>query len=354
GTLWPEGVLDIPAKPRPKGKGGDEKGGKGSEKGTAGNPPGEESTTLPRSFHDVPQKENSNDPPQDLEELFPKPPEIPDDFTEVPMPPIEGELRDRFFKHRPRDFLIDPQQMLSEQRSNDLASFLRFHAEEEENEIDIYLIVLGKGQSVPVDISLKNLHRDWFGDVPTALVVTQMGSLGRTQMIYGDPIHAAIEPSALSRIYQHCLREAQTHEDDSDQIETMALELAAEIYWVSQLMKTKDSESTDRVTSADLTSAAAAASAEANSATTASNAAPVAFSRMGLESRSGLPWWWMLGIIGTLGIILLAWIGSWFWRRDSLSSKPVLFEERQLPPRLGGEYSGGGYIGISYEVGHRE
>ena len=54
----------------------------------------------------------------------------------------------------------------------------------------------------------------------------------------------------------------------------------------------------------------------------------------------------MIGILaaGCLAAFLV-------WRRDSLSAQPILFPDRRLPARLGGEFSGGGYVGISFDIG---
>ena len=34
----------------------------------------------------------------------------------------------------------------------------------------------------------------------------------------------------------------------------------------------------------------------------------------------------------------------------SLAAKPMLFPELEVPARLGGSFSGGGYVGISFNV----
>ena len=47
-----------------------------------------------------------------------------------PLPPLEGELRDLYFGFAPVDFLIDPQRLLTEQKSNDIMRFLEFHSDE--------------------------------------------------------------------------------------------------------------------------------------------------------------------------------------------------------------------------------
>ncbi len=64
--------------------------------------------------------------------------------------------------------------------------------------------------------------------------------------------------------------------------------------------------------------------------------------------------WWIFGSVALLALIAAIWMGSWMWRRDSLNRKPVLFQELSMPNRLGGEFSGGGFVGMSYDVSGRE
>ncbi|MGY8641917.1 MAG: hypothetical protein ACKVJU_12590 [Verrucomicrobiales bacterium] len=263
------------------------------------------------------------------------------------MPPIEGGLRDRFFKNRPKEFLIDPQQMLTEQKSNDVRRFLEYHAEEAG--IDIYLIVMGNGQKIPEDISLASQHREWFGEIPTALVATTMGTMGNTQIVYGDQITGSVDKNAIDKVYQHCLREAQKIENDSDQIEQLALELSIQLYWVSQLLD-KDSGTVSPITS------------NANGEIVATSrpdgaAMPIPFQNGASTTMGplGIPLtWWILGSVALLALISAIWMVSWMWRRDSLNRKPVLFQELSMPSRLGGEFSGGGFVGMSYDVSGRE
>ncbi len=263
------------------------------------------------------------------------------------MPPIEGELRDRFFKNRPKEFLIDPQQMLTEQKSNDVRRFLEYHAEEAG--IDIYLIVMGNGQKIPEDISLASQHREWFGEMPTALVATTMGTMGNTQIVYGEVITGSVDKNALDKVYQHCLREAQKIENDSDQIEQLALELSIQLYWVSQLLD-KDSGTVSPITfNADREIVATSRPDGAAMPIPFQNRASTMMGPLGIPLA-----WWIFGSVALLALIAAIWMGSWMWRRDSLNRKPVLFQELSMPNRLGGEFSGGGFVGMSYDVSGRE
>ncbi len=375
GGLWPEGVMDVAATAPKDGKEGDKKAGdeksagkEGDKKptdpanpeadgdvklantdteGVSDNPPGEEPTATKRRVREIPPGMGP-EVPETISIAEATLPPLVDEAED--MPPIEGQLRDQFFKYRPRAFLIDPQQMLTEQKSNDVRRFLEYHAEEAG--IDIYLMVMGKGQQIPADISLDAQHREWFGEMPTALVATTMGSMGHTQFAYGDQITGSVEKSALDKVYQHCLREAQKIENSSDQVEQLVLELSIQLYWVSQLLDKDQGAVTPPVhlTSTGIEEPVAAVRPDGSmpipfsSSVGGTNIAPLGFDLM----------WWILGGILLIAVVITLWCVSWVWRRDSLNRKPVLFEELTIPGRLGGEYSGGGFIGMSFDVSGRE
>ena len=69
------------------------------------------------------------------------------------LPPLEGELKDIYFGFAPVDFLIDPQRLLTEQKSNDIMRFLEFHSDE--SEFRIFVMCLGEKQKIPDDVDLR-------------------------------------------------------------------------------------------------------------------------------------------------------------------------------------------------------
>ena len=53
----------------------------------------------------------------------------------------------------------------------------------------------------------------------------------------------------------------------------------------------------------------------------------------------------ILGCLAVLGLI--GWIILWWKGRENVSGEPLLFPEFTISPRLGGEVSGGGFVGMS-------
>ena len=261
-------------------------------------------------------------------------------------PDIVGELRDEYFALRPVEYLLDPQELLTEQKSNDVRRFLEYHAEEAE--FDIYLMLFAGPQEVPSEISLAQRHVDWFGDEPAVTVAYFMDQPERTVIEFNGAIRKSLPDAVFKRIFQSCVREAQVSHNSSDQVERLAIELSIRLYWMTKLLERQSAGETISSTQEGLSEPWEEMEADA-AAGTLTIPAEVGSLRGLLESFGGVPWAWIGSILGILGAGLLT--GFLVWRRDSLSAKPILFPDRNLPSRLGGEFSGGGYIGISFDVG---
>ena len=98
---------------------------------------------------------------------------VPELIVETPaveaLPKIEGDLQELYFAHPPVDFLVDPQRLLTEQKSNDIKRFLEFHSDE--SDFHIYVLVVGETQSIPEEVDLRELHREWFEDAATVMMI---------------------------------------------------------------------------------------------------------------------------------------------------------------------------------------
>lgn len=253
------------------------------------------------------------------------------------LPPIEGNLRDRYFALAPIDHLVDPQQLLTEQKSHDIERFLQYHAEEAE--FDICLLLFGGTQEIPEDLSLEQKHREWFGNQPIVTVAYFLAHPERTEIVYGENVSKALPKNAFEEIFKYCVREAQVAETPFDQVERLAIELSIRLYWVAKTL--------ERDAAGELTGVPADRENPEweGGPVVLGSAAPGDF----LGTNLGRFPWVLTGISGAM---LLGAIGGiwWWWRRDSLAAKPMLFPELEVPSRLGGAFSGGGYVGISFNV----
>ncbi len=273
---------------------------------------------------------------------------LPDEIVEEeayePLPPIEGELSDLYFAHAPVDFLIDPQRLLTEQKSNDIKRFLEFHSDE--SDFRIFVMALGETQKIPDDIDIEELHEKWFSDSPTVLMLYYREQPQLTQLVFNESVRGSLPKSVFDRILQNTLREGGVTELAPDQVEKMAIELSIQLYWLGRLMEYENKDDQARAAKSGIHEMVASPDAPE----LLREYAPGIF----IEDTGKI-----ISLVFTLVIVvgglalmgLIGW-GVLAWRgRENVSGQPLLFPEFQISPRLGGEFSGGGFVGMSFELG---
>jgi len=260
------------------------------------------------------------------------------------LPPIEGELRNVYFGYPPVDYLIDPQRLLTEQKSNDIKRFLEFHSDE--SEFNIYVMVIGETQEIPEDIGLQELHKEWFSDQTTVLMVYHREHPALTEFVYNENVRSALPKSVFDRIRQNCLRQGAATDLAPDQVEKMAIELSIQLYWLGRLMAAEGAE------------AKAISEAESVYDLPASADAPELLREYApsifLEESSRQA----ISILITIAVILaclvlvafVGWIVIWLRGMDRIGGGPLIFPSFQPVPRLGGEFSGGGFVSMSFDI----
>lgn len=271
------------------------------------------------------------------------PEEIVEEEAYEPLPPLEGELSDLYFAHAPVDFLIDPQRLLTEQKSNDIKRFLEFHSDE--SEIRIFVMAIGETQKIPADIDIEALHKKWFSDQPTVLMLYYREQPQLTQLVFNESVRNSLPKSVFDRILQNTLREGGVTELAPDQVEKMAIELSIQLYWLSKLMEHENKEDQARAANSSIHEMIASPDAPELLREYApgifiedtSKVISLVFTLVVVVGG--------LSIIGLIGWGILAWKG-----RENISGQPLLFPDFKISPRLGGEFSGGGFVGMSFEL----
>lgn len=273
---------------------------------------------------------------------------VPQDVVEEeayePLPPIEGELSDLYFAYPPVDFLIDPQRLLTEQKSNDIKRFLEFHSDE--SNFRIYVMALGETQKIPADIDIQALHKKWFSDSPTVLMLYYREQPQLTELVFNESVRASLPKSVFDRILQNCLREGGVTELAPDQVEKMAIELSIQLYWLSRLMEHENKDEQSLAASSSIHEMMASPDAPE----LLREYAPGIFIDDSSKVISLV--FTLVVILGCLAVMgLIGWIVLWWRGRENVSGEPLLFPEFKISPRLGGEFCGGGFVGMSFELG---
>jgi hypothetical protein len=260
------------------------------------------------------------------------------------LPRIEGELSNLYFGYPPVDYLIDPQRLLTEQKSNDIKRFLEFHSDE--SDFKIFVMVIGETQEIPESVDLEALHREWFPEQTTVLMVYHREHPDLTEFVYNESVRSSLSQSVFERIRQNCLREGAATEFAPDQVEKMAIELSIQLYWLGRLMNAEGAE------------AKALSEAESVYDLPASADAPELLREYApsifLQESSQRA----ISILITITVILaclvlaavLVLIIIWLRNMDRIGGGPLIFPNWEPKPRLGGEFSGGGFISMSFDI----
>lgn len=277
---------------------------------------------------------------------------VPDAEAVESLPPIEGELRNWYFEVAPSDFLVDPQRLLTEQKSNDLRRFLQYHSEE--SKFHIYVMVFGQNQEIPDDIDLESLHGEWFGENPAVLMSYHYEDPENFALVYNASVREIFEPEVFERIRQNCLREGTSTENAPDQVEEMAVELSLQLYWMTRLLERQLSESGEHEPG---TAVALATKSGVDVPELLREDAPDLFATtsgmskeewLSLASRWGI----VLGVLlaAFLAMALITRLAAWWSQREATVGKPLVFPDIEIPPRLGGEFSGGAFVSMSFDI----
>lgn len=260
-----------------------------------------------------------------------------------PLPPLEGELADLYFTHAPIDYLIDPQRLLTEQKSNDIMRFLEFHADE--SKIRIFVMAIGEDQTLPEGVDLQALHREWFSDDPAVVMLYYRERPEKTELFFNDSIRDSLPPSVFDRIRQNCLREGAVADFAPDQVEKMAIELSIQLYWLSRLMEHEGKADPALVAASNVHEMIASPDAPE---LLREYAPGIFIDESGRMISLVLTVVFVLGGLAAVGCF--GWILMWWRGRETVSGEPLLFPEFRIARRLGGEFSGGGFVGMSFHL----
>lgn len=130
-----------------------------------------------------------------------------------------------------------------------------------------------------------------------------------------------------------------------DQVEKMSIELSIQLYWLSRLME-HEGKGDSALTSA---SSVHEMMASRDAPELLREYAPGIFIDEGGKVLSIILT--VVFILGGLCVVgCTAWIVMWWRGREQVSGEPLLFPEFRIVPRLGGEYCGGGFVSMSFEL----
>lgn len=231
------------------------------------------------------------------------------------------------FGEHPRDYLIDPQGLLSPADLRDRLGFLKYHAGD--SAIDLFVYVFKGDQEIPGAVRVEELVERFFPDGRPAVVVDYFLGAPQRSVIYLSPsLAGAVPPADRLRALENAVKQAVGKTDPSAQFEAFLVEMSSRIYWMERMLG-------DGVTADHASPAAGRAAKGPDKKTVILNKLQpvVAGAR-----RFAVP------VMMLVGALVMA-LGTNFWLRKRARYR---FPELDVEPRLGGAHAAGVGAVISF------
>jgi hypothetical protein len=236
-------------------------------------------------------------------------------------PELSDDVLARYFSQKSKNFLIDPQKLLSRQEYRDRLSFLKYHASD--SSVGLYVYLFDESQQCLPDRALERLWRDHFTDAgPIVLVCYFMGDPSRSEIFVSPDLMKSVGKVERTRALQSAIKNAYVKSHHVDQLDGFCEQLSTRIYWMEKAFKAGVIAPTDEE------------AMEPGKSVSYPWLAPVR------------EWWkhWQRKTVILLAVVICAFLVVW-WRRSLRRYRLPVFD---VPERLGGKHSAGVGAVISY------
>ncbi len=224
------------------------------------------------------------------------------------------------------EYLLDPQNLVSEVTRDDLVRLLDFHAADAR--IRLHVLVLEADQKLDEGFSLPFLAKGGLERRPSCLAVYPLGEPWRARVFFSGHVRPFVTSEGMQEFAADCIRDAQQADDPDEQLHRYVVRISTRLFWLQKSLP-------DPAAAAAAAKAALAAEVEGR--------------------KSGLP----TAAKGTLGLVLLMLLGvgggllfrRLVRQRDVMGSRGRVWmlPEPEVAPRLGGAFSAGAGAVLHYK-----
>ena len=226
------------------------------------------------------------------------------------------------------EYVMDPQNLIPEVTRIDLDRLLEFHAKE--SQIHFYLLIIDTNQKLPDAATLDHLAHGALTRQKACLAVYPMGEPWRARVLLSPSIHSSVTAASLADLAADCIQDAHQAQQSSLQLQRYAVRLSTRLFWLEKTLP-----------SASVASSTTSLQEIAGQSNPASS--PLFGSKWILPS--------LITIAGLLATILLTLILR-KKRSRLVMTEPThvwILPDIEVTPRLGGAFSGGASIMISFK-----
>jgi len=133
------------------------------------------------------------------------------------------------------EYVLDPQNLVTEISRTDLDRLLEFHAAE--SKISLYILVLDTDQKLAREANLNPLMHGALMRPHTCLAIYPLGEPWRARVLMSPSLHESVGSTALSELAADCIRDAQQTEQYSLQLQRFAVRLSTRLFWLEKALK---------------------------------------------------------------------------------------------------------------------
>ena len=149
---------------------------------------------------------------------------------------ISEKFLSRYFHHAPKAFLVDPQDLLTDQQKQEREKFLNDHAND--SGFDLYVYLFDTKQEIPVGESLQGVVLDHFADKEsTAVVFYFMGDPQRSELAFSEDLSGEIYLGNMRDLMKLSIEEAMESEESLAQLEFFSGQLARSLSGLEKKLK---------------------------------------------------------------------------------------------------------------------
>jgi hypothetical protein len=227
----------------------------------------------------------------------------------------------------PGEYLIDPDQLLSEMHQQEMVRFLEFHAHDAR--IRLYVMVIPHDRKITDETSLDAVASGALLKNDSCLLVFPLGEPWRARLFLSKGIHDQTSPAFLNETLQACLQEAFQSSEEHDQLKRYAIHLSTRLFWLQKAL----GGHAPTIGNSELAEVLAEKTSDSR------------VTSVGLPVGSVWP---LFAVLFGLGFTLKLALRFRHYRQTLQRNRVWILAEPETLPRLGGAFAGGGGGMIRY------
>jgi hypothetical protein len=150
--------------------------------------------------------------------------------------PVPERFVSAYVKERPKQFLVDPQQLIHPSDSKEHLEFLNYHSSD--SAIDLYVYVFTGQQEIGGAIQAEDVVARVFATGKPAVVVHYfMGRPDRSALYLCPALAEVVSQSEQSRALETAVEQATHDGSPAKQLEKFMIQMSIRIYWMERLLQ---------------------------------------------------------------------------------------------------------------------